>query len=508
MIRSLEQALARLGNRTSIAELLLEEAARTYGGDHGFLLELEETTGGLRELARFGEIEQMLEQDMRIFAQYAADHPGEEESLLIAPDAEVVQKLSARKSVRRGMTHGVIVFPLTDGDRAMGAIYLGESEIGLLHAESANASELMKVGAMFGRVLGTERKFEQLQRQNEAFQLELKKDKDLGQLVGRSAAIDRVRKALALVGDMDVPLTLIGEPGSGVVLAAEAVHGVGAEKKGRFVQLPLGNLSESLAMELIFGAEPGAGKTVRGRRGAIRDAKNGTLLLQGVENLPLAIQERLVQAMNTGEALTVGGDAPYPVRARFIFSTETDLRSQEGAGKLTREFYLKLNLYPVILPPLRDRTEDLPDLVEHYVELASRTFNKTISSVDSEVYDHLGTYDWPENLKELEKEIRQAVLRTPDQGVLTTGALSQGLVGKPQTMTADSGEGTLKQRVARVEKRMIIDALEKNKHNQSITADQLGLSRQALINKLQRYGIETGRAFKRKQREIAKKAEK
>jgi Nif-specific regulatory protein len=177
-----------------------------------------------------------------------------------------------------------------------------------------------------------------------------------------------------------------------------------------------------------------------------------------------------------------------------------------GSGSITRELALRLNTYPILLPPLRDRTEDLPMLVEYYMERASRAFGKTIHGVRSEVFDHLGTYDWPENLRELEKEVRQAVLRTPDEGELDVGALSPALVGKPQTMTADSGEGTLKQRVARVEKRMIIDALEKNNHNQSVTAELMGLSRQALINKLQRYGIETGRAYKRKRREIEKQA--
>ncbi|GBE31088.1 hydrogenase transcriptional regulatory protein hupR1 [bacterium BMS3Bbin04] len=173
---------------------------------------------------------------------------------------------------------------------------------------------------------------------------------------------------------------------------------------------------------------------------------------------------------------------------------------------LVRDFYLKIMQFPVLFPPLRQRIEDLPVLVDYYVEEASVTFGKVISNVNNQIFDFLGTHNWLGNLDELEKEIRQAVLRTPDGGELCTSHLSVHLISRREPAMVDTGEGTLKQRIARIEKRMIMDSLEKNKHNQSTTADQLGLSRQALINKLHRYGIETGRKYKRKMREIEERA--
>lgn len=504
----LEGSLAFLGDRTKLGNEILQQAMARFGGDHGLLLELEETTGGLRELARSGEIDPMLDQDMRIFAQLAADRPLDEEVIVIAPVADQVQKLAARKSVRRGMTVSVAVFPLVEGDRAVGAMYVGGHTADVLRTGDFDKAALQKFGASAGRILGVERMVSRLVRQNHALQDELKAEISFSSLIGRGDALERVRRALALVADTDIAVTLLGERGTGKELAAKALHSSGPRREARFRELDLADVPEGLIEEFLFGAEPNAGSTASGRRGAIREAKKGTLYLQHVDRLSIGLQTKLCEAMDRGETTRVGGTEPFPIDVRFILSLEESPAELQSKGMVSRDFYRKLNLFPVMMPPLRDRVEDLPLLVEHFVEESSRTFGKSVQSVDAEIYDHLGTYGWPGNLEELEKEMRKAVLRTPDQGALKLAALGPNLVGKVQTTLADSGEGTLKQRVASVEKRLIIEVLEKNNHNQSVTADQLGLSRQALINKLQRYGIETGRAYKRKRREIAKKAGK
>jgi transcriptional regulator with PAS, ATPase and Fis domain len=406
------------------------------------------------------------------------------------------------------MTVSVSVFPLVEGDRAMGAIYLGGHSTGVLRTGDFDKTALREFGSVVGRILGVERTVTRLARQNHALQDELKQDISFASLVGRSEALERVRRALSLVAETDIVVTLLGEPGAGKELAAKALHGKSPRHENRFRQLNLMDMPEAVIEEFLFGSEPNAGRTASGRRGAIREAKKGTLLLQHVNRLPLNLQAKLCEAMDRGETAKLGGTEPYAIDVRFILSLEGNPTELQSKGVISPDFFRKLNLYPIMMPPLRDRVEDLPLLIEHFIEQASRTFGKTVLGVDAEVYDHVGTYGWPGNLEELESEMRKAVLRTPDQGTLKVGALGPNLVGKTQTALTDSGEGTLKQRVASVEKRLIIAALEKNNHNQSVTADQLGLSRQALINKLQRYGIETGRAYKRKRREIAKQAGK
>ncbi|MCB2212614.1 sigma 54-interacting transcriptional regulator [bacterium] len=505
----LEKTLQQVGSRQDLAQALLEYAQEQFGGDHGLLLELEETTGSLRELASFGDVEEMLNQDMRIFAQYAADHPTEADSVLAAPVANDVKKLAARKSVRRKMTQSVLIFPLASGDAAMGAIYIGSKGDKDVAFKKNKVDHYLSAGRVIGHLINLDRMINRLSVQVRTRQKDDEGDMPFGELVGSSSEIQRVRQALELVADIDIPVTLIGEKGTGKWLAAEALHKNSPRKRSPIVQIPLADIPQDLHGGFIFGKAPGAKDApVRGRRGAIRDAKNGTLILEDVDMMHEDLQTRLARSLDSGLATLDGEREEYPVNFRLVMTTTKNPSELYKDGVLTRDLYLKMMQFPILFPPLRQRVEDLPVLVTYYAEEAAVTFGKVIGSINNQIFDFLGTYDWPGNLDELEHELRQAVLRTPDQGELTASQLSVHLISKREPSMLDTGEGTLKQRIARIEKRMIMDALERNKHNQSTTADQLGLSRQALINKLHRYGIETGRKYKRKMREIEEKAQK
>jgi DNA-binding NtrC family response regulator len=506
---TLEKTLQQVGSRQDLAQALLAYARQKFGGDHGLLLELEETTGSLRELASFGDLEEMLDQDMRIFAQYASDHPVDTESVLAAPVAKDVKKLAARKSVRRNMTESVLIFPLASGETAMGALYLGSKGENAIMFKKNKAENYLEFGRVLGHLINLDRTLNRLNVQVRERQSSEEKDVLFGDLVGSSAEIQRVRKSLELVADIDIPVSLVGEKGCGKWIAAEALHKNSPRKRNPVVQLPLADIPQDLHGGYIFGKAPGSKDApVRGRRGAMRDAKNGTLILEDVDLLSEDLQKRIARSLDSGLSTLDGEREEYPVNFRLVMTTTKNPSELFKEGVLVRDFYLKIMQFPILFPPLRQRVEDLPVLVDYYVEEASVTFGKVIGGVNNQIFDFLGTYDWPGNLDELEHEARQAVLRTPDQGELGASQLSVHLISRREPAMLDSGEGTLKQRIARIEKRMIMDSLEKNKHNQSTTADQLGLSRQALINKLHRYGIETGRKYKRKMREIEELAQK
>jgi DNA-binding NtrC family response regulator len=509
MFFGLEKVLSHVGERQELAEAILQYAKDLFGGDHGFLLDFEETTGNLREVASFGEVEDMLNQDMRIFAQYSVDRPDEIDNIIVTDDAKSQKKLSARKSVRRDMTKGVIIFPLASGERAVGAIYIGRKGTSALKIKGLKQEDLKSIGQVLGHITNLNHTYHRLHLQNRSLQDEVNQSATIDNFIGTSAAVLRVRQALELVVETDIPVSLIGEKGTGKYVAAEALHNNSTRRRRPFVHLDLSSIPEPMIEGLIFGQLPGSeGAPARGRRGSLRDTRGGTLVIENVEKLSVKIQNKLVKAMNFGKSSVVGDKEEYNTEFRLITTTKENLRSLYENEKLSQEFYLKLNVFPLVIPPLRDRIEDLPMLVEFFVEKNSASFGKSISGISSEAYDFLGTWKWEENLAELEKEIRQAVLRTPDGGLLTPAMLSTPLISRRQPSMVDSGDGTLKQRVARIEKRMIMDSLEKNRHNQSITADQLGLSRQALINKLHRYGIETGRKYKRMMRDIEAQSKK
>lgn len=509
MQEKLEQVLGQVGNRQELAQALLEYARSLHGGDHGILLELEETTGSLRELAAFGEVEEMLNQDMRIFAQFAADHPTDPDSVMIAPDPGAVKKLSARKSVRRNMTNEVLVFPLAAGNVSMGAIYLGSKGDKKISFGKKKPAAFLETGRIIGHVIYLDRSLNRLTAQARNRQERESGDVPFNELVGESEEIMRVRRALDLVKDIDIPVTFVGEKGTGKRIAAEALHKAGTRKRGAFVQLPLSDIPKAQHSGFIFGKAAGSKNApARGRRGALRDAHGGTLVLQDVDQLDADNQRRLARTIDSGLASADGSREEQVVNVRLIMTMTGNPSELYKEGVLIHDFYLKVMQFPIVFPPLRQRIQDLPSLVDHYVEEASAIFGKIIGGVNAQVYDFLGTFEWPNNLDELEHEIRQAVLRTPEQGEVGPNQLSVHLISRREPTMLDTGEGTLKQRVARIEKRMIMDSLENNRHNQSTTAEQLGLSRQALINKLHRYGIETGRKYKRKLREIEERAQR
>jgi len=506
MFSGIDKLLAFAGDRRRLAEAVLSNAQALFGGDHGLLLEVEETTGDLREAASFGEVEGTLDQDMRIFAQYASDHPADPGSVFIVPDVSAEPKFAARKSVRRKMTLGVLIFPLASRGAAIGVIYLGEKKKGSLRFKKIKAKTLLETGAVYGELFNLERTMTRLQRENRSLKQRLQQDVGLVPLVGVSREIQRVRRSLELVIPTSIPVTLLGEPGTGKELFAEYIHRESPRRKKPFVAVHLSEVPQGMMAAVLFGREAGQGGPAHGRRGALREARGGTLLIHQVDRLPLDLQKRLVEALDGGTAVPEGNGKEYPVNVRLVTATSTNLAKLHEEKRLSEELFLKLNLYPILLPPLRDRLEDLPLLTEAYLEKASAFFGKTIMGVGAEVYDYLAAWHWPENLHELEQEIRHAVLKTPDHGRVTPMSLSPHLISRQKSALLELGEGTLKQRIARIEKRMIIEALEQNRHNQSVTAEQLGLSRQALINKLQRYGIETGRKYKRKMRELSERA--
>ncbi|MBD3167460.1 hypothetical protein GF324_12740 [bacterium] len=510
LLKALQTTLASVGEEKTLAEGILEVLRIRFGGEHGLMLEHEETTGGLREVAKFGEIEEMLEQDMRIFAQYATDHPEDPDSVLMTRQAKNIKKLAARKSVRRDMTKEVLIFPLVSGENAMGAIYLGSTSANGLALDTLDENKALAVGATLGEILAIDRALGRLNRQNKALQRQVQKDSKFEDIIGTSEAVTRVKNALELVAETDIPVTLIGEVGTGKTAIAQIVHQQSHRSENPYVVFDAAEVPEKIMAGVLFGLVKGVRRSFsKGRLGSLREAKGGTLYVKDIDLLPTNIQTQLVNAVERGEMIAIGDEVEYLVDVRLVISTTGNIKELHEKGALTEDLYKYMKQFPILVPPLRNRAEDLPLLVPYYAEEAAASFGKSIAGISTDVYDFFGTYHWPGNLAELEREVRQAVLRTPDRtGMMNSGSLSMHLVSRQQPTIEDTGEGTLKQRVARIEKKMIIDALEKHNHNQSTTAETLGLSRQALINKLHRYGIETGRKYKRKMREIEKQAGK
>lgn len=202
------------------------------------LLEPEESTGNLRELVSFGTIEEMLDQDMRIFAQYAMAHPDEEDSMILAPKAAGLKQLAARKSVRRDMTRQVLLFSLYSNDKTMAVVYLGSKGKKPLTLDKITKPDLKTIGKTLGGIMYLDRTIRQLSLQNQALQRSVKGDTTFADLVGASVGIDRIKRSLSVVSGTDIPVTLIGEPGTGKKLIASIIHNNSNRSKNHLSVFP------------------------------------------------------------------------------------------------------------------------------------------------------------------------------------------------------------------------------------------------------------------------------
>ena len=234
-------------------------------------------------------------------------------------------------------------------------------------------------------------------------------------LIGRSAAMQDIYRVVARLTQTDLTVVIMGESGTGKELVARALHDYGKRKKGSFVAVNVAAIPKELVESELFGHERGAftGATNRGV-GRFEQAEGGTLFLDEIGDMPLEAQTRLLRVLQQGEYTTVGGRTPIRTDVRIIAATNRDLRQMIQQGLFREDLYYRLNVVPLRMPPLRERGEDIPDLVRHFLQKVEEE-GLPAKRVDNEAIDLLRRHRWPGNVRELENLIRRlAALHSGD----------------------------------------------------------------------------------------------
>ncbi|HYA79729.1 MAG TPA: nitrogen regulation protein NR(I) [Methylocystis sp.] len=236
-------------------------------------------------------------------------------------------------------------------------------------------------------------------------------------LVGRSAAMQEIYRALARLMQTDLTVLINGESGTGKELAARALHDYGKRKKGPFVAVNMAAIPRELIESELFGHEKGAftGATQRSA-GRFEQAEGGTLFLDEIGDMPMEAQTRLLRVLQQGEYTTVGGRTPIKTNVRIVAATNKDLRILIQQGLFREDLYFRLNVVPLRLPPLRERTEDIPDLVHHFFKQAA-TEGLPQKYIDQGALERMKRYRWPGNIRELENLIRRLTALHPQEVV-------------------------------------------------------------------------------------------
>jgi Nif-specific regulatory protein len=310
-------------------------------------------------------------------------------------------------------------------------------------------------------------------------------------VVGSSAAMREVFAKVDKVKDTPVSVLVQGETGTGKEIVASAIHYRSARAERLFVAQNCAAMPENLLESELFGHKRGAFTGAdRDKKGLFTVADGGTLFLDEVGEMPPSIQGKLLRVLQEGEIRPLGSNASVQVDVRLIAATNRNLDEEVAAGRFREDLYYRLNVFPITVPPLRERLEDIADLANHFLIRYGREFGKDVGGMSQDMLDALVSHDWPGNVRELENEIQRVVIGLEDGQIATADLLSPGIRRAERIVEqAAPRAGTLKERVEEVEKWIITRALEEHGNNKSQTARALGISREGLHKKLAKFGV-------------------
>jgi two-component system, NtrC family, nitrogen regulation response regulator GlnG len=258
-------------------------------------------------------------------------------------------------------------------------------------------------------------------------------------LVGRSPAMQEIYRALARLMPTDLTVMITGESGTGKELVARALHDYGKRRNGPFVAVNMAAIPRDLIESELFGHEKGAftGATARSA-GRFEQAEGGTLFLDEIGDMPMEAQTRLLRVLQQGEYTTVGGRVPIKTNVRIIAATNKDLRISIQQGLFREDLFFRLNVVPLRLPPLRERADDVPDLIRHFFAMVEKE-GLTRKQLDPEAMERLKRYRWPGNVRELENLVRRLAALYPQDTI--TGAIIEAELETPPFAAAAPASG-------------------------------------------------------------------
>ncbi|WP_029910064.1 sigma-54-dependent transcriptional regulator [Pelobacter seleniigenes] len=331
--------------------------------------------------------------------------------------------------------------------------------------------------------------FKSLEQENLSLRQRLGETFDLGNLIGSSQPMQELAETLALVAPSDATVLITGESGTGKELVAGAVHHNSRRKDAPFIKVNCAALHENLLESELFGHEKGAFTgAAEQRKGRFELADRGTLFLDEIGDMSPTTQAKILRVLQEGEFERLGGSTTIKVDVRLLAATHKDLEQMVAAGSFRQDLFFRLSVVPLHLPPLRERTMDIPALAEHFLHRYSHKNRKDIRSIQADAMEALLAYQWPGNIRELENAIERAVILCLEEKI--------ALQHLPQQVRQAFAETTERPFAIRpgltlkdMEKELILSTLRQTGENRTKAAEILGITRQTLQNKLKEYGL-------------------
>lgn len=328
-----------------------------------------------------------------------------------------------------------------------------------------------------------------LHEENIRLRSSIKERYRLGQLIGKSPAMQNVYERIIKAAETEATVIINGESGTGKELAARAIHDLSERKNQPFIAVNCGAIAESLLESEFFGHVRGAfSGAYSSRDGFLKAADGGTLFLDEIGEISHQLQVKLLRALDGRGFTPVGDNKVYTSNFRLISATNRNLELMVQSGKMREDFYYRINTVPILMPPLQDRKEDLPLLIDHFISTVADVTNQDIS-LPPDIYQTLNQHNWPGNVRELQNVIRRYLTIKEVSFPPLVGA-KESAQRPPSPRYPDlSGQQSASGTIADVEKHLVLQALQQNRWHMGQTASALGISRRTLQRRVNKYAL-------------------
>ncbi len=341
------------------------------------------------------------------------------------------------------------------------------------------------------------------ENQLEAFRLQLLSEDGFNGIVGTSASMQHLYDMIENAAHSDAPVIIYGESGTGKELVSQAIHEIGDRKDQPFIKVNCASLTESLLESELFGHVRGAYTgAYKDRVGRFEKANEGDIFLDEIGDLPLSTQVKLLRALEEKVIERVGSSSPIATDVRIISATNQDLFQLVEQGKFRKDFYFRINVIPIFLPPLRERFGDIPLLAESFFRKLQLKSGKKINRISKEAMDILTSYNWPGNVRELKGAFEYAFV-TCYGDVIQPHHLPETICSPKRAQNTPKKSAF---NLSEIEKQELLEILRKTGGNQSKAAELIGVSRVTIWNRMKRFGIDSKRSIEVHDSEIDEKA--
>jgi DNA-binding NtrC family response regulator len=373
----------------------------------------------------------------------------------------------------------VLITAYGDVEKAVQAVKMGASDFVLKPWQN---EKLLATVTSAMNLSQSKRDSQRLKTQNAALKADM--EQPYQNIIGESRVMEQVFQTIEKVAKTDANVLITGENGTGKELVARALHRRSNRSENAFISVDMGALPESLFESELFGHEKGAFTDAKeSRAGRFEIANGGTLFLDEIGNIPLQLQPKLLSAIQTHEIRKIGSNKTTKIDIRLICATNENINEMVKNHDFRQDLLYRINTIEIKLPPLRERVEDVPLLVEHFLKKYRTKYKKQVHGITNQALEHLKNYHWPGNIRELEHAVERAVIMT-DEDKLQKGdfLLTSRSENSDQLPVAGLN-------LEEVEKTVIRKAMEKHEGNISHAAEELGLTRASLYRRLEKYGL-------------------